>query len=89
MIADCDEKNDECMRTIQNRLLSSTKEETAFIQIGFNLEKCNGFHTHDFSDAHMEAAMARYATAPATSLGDGDVGGLHLRSKPSKRLKVY
>ena len=56
-----------------------------------NPEKYNGFHKYDVSDAHMEAAMARYTTAPAASLGDGDVGELcHVcEASPRKDFKVY
>lgn len=59
-----------CLKAIQNNMLSSTKANLAFMQIGFEnwknaMDKKKGFQKHESSEA-----VARYVTAPATTVSD-------------------
>ena len=63
-----------CLKAIQNNMLSSTKADPAFTRIGFGnwknaMDKKKGFQKHESSESHREA-VARYVTAPATTVGD-------------------
>ena len=80
-----------CLKAIQNNMLSSTKADPAFTRIGFGnwknaMDKKKGFQKHESSESHREA-VARYVTAPATTVGD--VGELlsdkHAQEKAKSR----
>ena len=59
-------------------MLTSSNADPAFTKNGFSnwkiaMDKRKAFQKHESSDSHMEAVV-RYATAPATVIGDiGDL----------------
>ena len=59
-----------CIKALQHNMISSTKGEAAFTDLGFQnwkkaLAKGKGFYKHESSDCHKEAA-ARWCDIPST-----------------------